>query len=66
MATHRLTTKNADLKGVADAINDHASAIDALITDFATLIAKLNLDAGVTDADYAQAQSAALDGDTID
>jgi len=74
--------------GLAAAVNDHAAAIDAIIADLATLkagvnaldtamdtlIAKMNLDGGITDADYAGAAAAgtigtltaaALDGDTV-
>lgn len=65
MAAKKFGLSGSGFKAVKDVVNDHAAAIDALITDFATLIAKMNLDSGVGDADYAQASSAALDGDTL-
>lgn len=87
MAAHSVP-KGTGLKGIQDAVNDHATVLDAIIADLATikascnaldtsidtLIAKMNLDGGVSDADYAGAAAAAtvgtltaaaLDGDTL-
>jgi len=38
------------------------TAINALRADWATLVAKLNVDAGVTDTDYAATTSSAISG----
>jgi hypothetical protein len=72
MAVKRVPTKERVIK---DLINDHASEINKLIADIATLrtafntaITKLNADAGVTDADYAQCAaltSAGAAADTV-
>lgn len=48
-------------KGIIDAINSHAAQIDVLIAAHNTLIAKLNLDAGVTDTNYAAVATTAAD-----
>lgn len=89
MAEVRDTLRHSGGRRRSEPINDHAAAIDAIIADLATLkagvnaldtamdalVAKMNLDAGITDANYAGAAAAgtigtltaaALDGDTVD
>ena len=75
MAAHPVP-KGTGLKGIQSAVNDHATALDAIIADLATLkagvnaldtamdtlITKMNSDGGITDADYAGAAAAGTIG----
>lgn len=48
-----LTSTNIDQAALFTLLGNLVTAVNALKTDHGTLIAKLNLDAGVTDANYA-------------
>lgn len=48
-----LTATNIDQAALITLLGNMATAINALTANHNTLIAKLNLDAGVTDANYA-------------
>lgn len=48
-----ITSTNIDQVALVTHLNNVMTAINALITDHNTLRAKLNLDAGVTDVNYA-------------
>jgi hypothetical protein len=48
-----ITATNIDQVALYTHLNNVATAVNALIANHNTLIAKLNLDAGVTDVNYA-------------
>jgi hypothetical protein len=48
-------------KGLIAVLNQHAGRIDALVAALNVVVAKLNLDAGVTDEDYAPVATTAAD-----
>jgi len=76
MAARRLPVKASGFRALASTDNDNAAILDLIIADLATLkagvnaldtaldtlVAKLNLDAGVTDVDYAGAAAAGTIG----
>lgn len=49
-------------KALVAVLYDMQTAINAIRTDWATLVAKLNADAGVTDTNYAATTSVAISG----
>ncbi len=63
---HRTTAVGSETTALIRQGNQNAIAVAAIKTDLATLKAKLNLDAGVTDANYTFATIEALTApDTI-
>lgn len=57
-----LTKNNVEQRDMILLLTDMQTAINALIADHNTLIAKLNLDAGVTDANYAVSTASTVSG----
>lgn len=62
----RQSAQTGEITSLISAINKAATLANACKTDLATLVAKLNADGGVTDANYAAAASqAATTADTL-
>lgn len=57
-----LTSTNINQTDLILLLQDMKAAINALITDHNTLRAKLNLDAGVTDTNYAASTATTIAG----
>lgn len=57
-----LTRSNVHRTDLVGLLQDMKDAINALITDHNTLRAKLNADAGVTDANYAASTASTISG----
>jgi hypothetical protein len=55
-----ITATNIDQVALYTHLNNVATAVNALIANHNTLIAKLNLDAGVTDVNYAVSTAATI------